>query len=108
MAEMNPRTGELLWSWWAKDHLDPMRISYGSLDDYWELRGFTGALDWTHGNGATYNSRDDSVIISLRHMAALLKVDRASGDIRWILGEPDDWCCRFFRNAEFCVVLRGF
>lgn len=68
-----------------------MRISYGSLDDYWELRGFTGALDWTHGNGATYDSRDDSVIISLRHMAALLKVDRASGDIRWILGEPDDW-----------------
>ena len=91
VAEMDPSTGDLLWTWWAKDHLDPQRIGYGTLDDYWELRGFKGAYDWTHGNGATYDARDDSVIVSLRHMAALLKVDRASGEIKWILGEPDDW-----------------
>ncbi len=91
VAEMDPQTGELLWKWWARDHLSPKRIGYGSLDDYWDLRGFKGAFDWTHGNGAAYDANDDSVIVSLRHMDALLKVDRVSGDIRWILGEPEDW-----------------
>ncbi len=75
----------------GKDHIDPLRIGYGSLDDYWELRGFRGAYDWTHGNGAAYDASDDSVILSLRHMGALLKIDRASDGVRWILGEPRDW-----------------
>ena len=91
VAEMDRRTGELLWEWSAFDHLDPFRIGYGGTDDYWALRGFEGALDWTHGNGATYDARDDSVIVSLRHQDALVKVDRASGGIRWILGEPTEW-----------------
>ena len=91
VAEMDRATGELLWRWSAFDHLDPMRIGYGGTDDYWALRGFAGALDWTHGNGADYDPRDDSVVISLRHQDALVKVCRASGEIRWILGEPTGW-----------------
>ena len=31
------------------------------------------------------------MIVSLRHQDALVKVDRASGGIRWILGEPTGW-----------------
>lgn len=91
VAEMDRRSGELLWRWSAFDHLDPMRIGYGATDDYWTLRGFAGALDWTHGNGASYDARDDSVVLSLRHQDALIKVDRASGRIKWILGEPEGW-----------------
>ena len=91
VAEMDRETGELLWQWSAFDRLDPMRIGYGVTDDYWALRGFEGALDWTHGNGASYDERDDSVVISLRYQDALIKVDRKSGDIKWIIGEPTDW-----------------
>ena len=91
VAEMDRNTGELLWQWSAFDKLDPMRIGYGVTDDYWALRGFEGALDWTHGNGASYDERDDSIVISLRHQDALIKVDRKSGDIKWIIGEPTDW-----------------
>ncbi len=91
VAEMDRATGELLWEWSAFDHLDPFRIGYGGTDDYWSLRGFEGALDWTHGNGAAYDARDDSVIVSLRHQDAIVKVDRTSGGIKWILGEPTGW-----------------
>ena len=91
VAEMDRETGELLWQWSAFDCLDPERIGYGVTDDYWSLRGFEGALDWTHGNGATYDARDDSVVVSLRYQDALIKVDRKSGDVKWILGEPTDW-----------------
>jgi len=91
IAEMDRETGELVWQWSTFDRLDTMRIGYGVTDDYWTLRGFEGALDWTHGNGASYDESDDSVIISLRYQDALIKVDRKSGDIKWILGEPTDW-----------------
>lgn len=91
VAEMDRSSGELLWRWSAFDRLDPMRIGYGGTDDYWSLRGFEGALDWTHGNGAGYDARDDSVVVSLRHQDAIVKVDRASGNIKWILGEPTGW-----------------
>jgi hypothetical protein len=91
VAEVHRRTGEILWHWCCFDHLDPMRVGYGLVDPYWSLRGFPGALDWTHGNGVAYDEKQDAVILSLRNQDALVKVDRATGGITWILGEPTDW-----------------
>jgi len=85
------REGNQLWRWSTWDHLDPFRIGYELTEAYWFVRGFPNHLDWTHGNGLEYDARDDSVIINLRHQDALFKIDRKSGDIVWILGEPTDW-----------------
>ena len=85
------RTGKVLWRWDSWDHLDPYRIGYGTLGAYWPVRGFPEHADWTHGNGLAYDASDDSIIISLRHQDAILKIDRKSGDIVWILGEHSDW-----------------
>ena len=85
------RAGEQLWRWSTWDHLDPFRIGYELTESYWPVRGFPGHLDWTHGNGLEYDPRDDSVIINLRHQDALIKIDRKSGEIVWILGEHTDW-----------------
>lgn len=85
------REGNQLWRWSTWDHLDPFRIGYELTEAYWHVRGFPDHLDWTHANGLEYDPRDDSVIINLRHQDALIKIDRASGEIVWILGEPSDW-----------------
>ncbi len=85
------RAGRQLWRWSTWDHLDPFRIGYELTEAYWPVRGFPDHLDWTHGNGLAYDPRDDSVIINLRHQDAMLKIDRASGEIAWILGEHTDW-----------------
>ena len=85
------REGEQLWRWSTWDHLDPFRIGYELTEAYWFVRGFPDHLDWTHGNGLEYDARDDAVIINLRHQDALIKIDRKSGEIVWILGEPTDW-----------------
>ena len=85
------RQGNQLWRWSTWDHLDPFRIGYELTESYWPVRGFPNHLDWTHGNGLEYDPRDDSVIINLRHQDALIKIDRESGEIVWILGEPTDW-----------------
>ena len=85
------RSGRILWSWNSFEHLDPYRIGYNVLDSYWHTRGFADHADWTHGNGVTYDPRDDSVIMSLRLQDAVLKADRKTGDIKWILGVDDGW-----------------
>ena len=90
VVEFTPE-GEVVWSWDSFDHLDPYRIGYDALDAYWHVRGFPGAADWTHGNGVTHDPRDDSVLLSLRLQDCILKIDRASGDIKWILGDHAGW-----------------
>jgi len=85
------REGNQLWRWSSWDYLDPFRIGYEMTEAYWPVRGFPDHIDWTHGNGLEYDPRDDSIIINLRIQDALIKIDRKSGDIVWILGEPTDW-----------------
>ena len=85
------RTGETVWSWNAFDHLDPYRIGYNSFSSYWKVRGFPDVWDWTHGNGLWYDEHDDSIIVSLRLQDAIIKIDRTSKKICWILGDPTGW-----------------
>lgn len=85
------RDGTVTWEWNTFEHLDPFRIGYETFSGYWERRGFPGALDWTHGNNLVYDPKDDSWLISLRYQSAIVKVDRATGEFDWILGEPSGW-----------------
>lgn len=91
ILEVDRKDGHVLWRWSAWDHLDPYRIGYETTDPYWITRGFADYADWTHGNGITYDPRDDSVLVSFRIQDAILKIDRKSGEIKWILGDPRDW-----------------
>ena len=85
------RDGTVVWRWRAFDWLDPYRMGYESLYIYWLMHGFADFVDWTHGNGLWLDESDDSLIISLRHQDALFKIDRKTGAVKWILGEPTDW-----------------
>ena len=38
-----------------------------------------------------YDKSDDSFVVSLRHQDAVIKIDRMSGDLIWILGTPGGW-----------------
>lgn len=83
--------GQIVWQWNAFEHLPITRVGYNLTDPYWSVRGFKGNLDWTHGNGISYDAKDDAVIIYLKHQDAAFKISRASGEIVWIFGDPSDW-----------------
>ncbi|MDE0626448.1 MAG: aryl-sulfate sulfotransferase [Bryobacterales bacterium] len=85
------RTGEVVWEWKALDHLDPYRIGYETFTNYWINRGFPGARDWSHGNGFFHDARDDSLLISFRMQDAVVKIDRRTNEIVWILGDHGGW-----------------
>jgi hypothetical protein len=85
--------GEVVWEWDSFDYLDPMRIRDGyfetvPIDDPW-----TGevAYDWTHANSVVFDPADDSILVSMRHQDWILKIDHATGDLLWRLGEEGDF-----------------
>ena len=90
VVEITPE-GDTVWSWNTMDYLDPFRIGYDTDWAYWPVRGFPDHMDWTHANGLSWDAADDSVLVSLRNQSAILKIDYATKDIKWILGRHDDW-----------------
>ena len=74
------------------DILDPYRFGYGIDGPFWARVGVVpNGADWSHANGICYDCSDDSWIITVRHQDCVIKVDRRSGHLRWILGCPDGW-----------------
>jgi len=74
------------------DILDPRRFSYGLDAPFWSMVGVVpGGADWTHANGLVHDPSDDSFIITVRHQDCAIKIDRQSGELKWILGAPGGW-----------------
>jgi len=44
-------------------------------------------VDWFHLNAAFYDRRDDSILVSSRENF-VMKIDYASGDLKWVFGDP--------------------
>jgi len=51
-------------------------------------------VDWFHSNATTYDPGDDSLIVSSRENF-VIKVDYQTGEIIWILGDPDKYWWSF-------------
>jgi hypothetical protein len=85
------RDGTVVWRWNTFDYLDPFRIGYETFTGYWPQRGFPETRDWSHGNGLYHDQKDNSILASFRFQEAIVKISRQSGQIKWILGEPNGW-----------------
>ena len=63
-------------SWSAWDHIEYDPADVTADDD----------PGWTHANALDHDPADDSYTLSLRNQDTILRIDRASGEIRWRLG----------------------
>ncbi len=86
--------GTVHWSWDSFDHLDPGR-KRADFDQQVKLPGAGGqevtAKDWTHANGLSYRESDGLVVMSLRHQDWVVGIERATGNVRWRLGDEGDF-----------------
>lgn len=80
--------------WNAFDALD-VRPHYG-----WEYPFYQEGRDWTHANGIAYDEADDAYYLSLYWLHQVVKIDRATGETRWVLG-GDDGDLRLVDDAGF-------
>ncbi len=90
VLEVTPE-GAVINRWKLLDMLDPYRLCYGSRAGYWIRRGFPDTMDWCHANAVAHDANDDSIIVSLRTQDCIIKFDRATGELKWILGSHGNW-----------------
>ncbi|MCH8829380.1 MAG: aryl-sulfate sulfotransferase [Planctomycetes bacterium] len=97
------RSGKILKKWKLLNLLDPQRIGYGSLSHFWDgrcYRGFAksgGTRDWSHANSLFHDPKTKSMIVSVRHQDAVVKIDEKTNRIVWILANPHNWRGRWRR-----------
>ncbi len=85
VVEISTTQPDVVNSWSIIDMLDPYRIDYLCF----ELIPAFG-IDPEHANAIIDDTADDSLIVSLRNQDAVIKFSR-SGQLKWILGPPDNW-----------------
>jgi hypothetical protein len=84
--------GTVVGRWDLADMLDPNRMAYGNH------RANSEAIDWSHSNAVFHDSRDDSIIVSVRNQDAVIKFSRSTGELEWILGPHENWGPEFQDN----------
>jgi arylsulfate sulfotransferase len=47
--------------------------------------------DWFHNNAVWYDANTNSLSLSGRHIDAIVNLDYESGQVNWILGDPEGW-----------------
>ncbi len=47
--------------------------------------------DWFHNNGIWYDEDTDTLLLSGRHVDAIVAVDKSDKTLKWILGNPEGW-----------------
>jgi arylsulfate sulfotransferase len=90
------RDGKTARSYSVVDILDPERLGQGSLQQgfYETLYGDSFdplPYDITHSNALYYDEESDHIIVSANVQCAIYKVDMATGELKWILGDPIQW-----------------
>ena len=75
-------TGEILKTWDYKNFLNPKTVSKsGSWSDH----------DWFHNNAVWYDKNTNSLTFSGRHIDSMVNIDYETGELNWIIGDPEGW-----------------
>jgi hypothetical protein len=92
LVELDP-AGEIVWTWNAFDHLDPLRLRSdpGEGLAYYDPESGQFGFDWTHGNGMEESDDDDLILLSMRHQDWIIAIDHETGEVAWRFGEGGDF-----------------
>lgn len=64
-------------------------IKYSEILDPDRTENFLGG--WSHMNALFFDESDNSIIASIRHQNAVVKIDYNTTELKWILGPHDNW-----------------
>jgi arylsulfate sulfotransferase len=88
VVEISITNSALLQTWSPLNDglMDPTRITYLTF-----VNPTPWGVDNEHANAVIDDTNDNSLILSLRDQNEVVKFDRASGQVKWILGPPANW-----------------
>lgn len=93
-------TGDILKTWDYKKILPFERESTYS--------GSGSAHDWFHNNAVWYDKKTDSITLSGRHQDAVINIDYESGNLNWIIGDPEGWPKEYVEKYFFRPTGESF
>lgn len=76
-------SGETIWIWDGKNYLN-VRDATDGPDVHFDVKPPLH-VDYAHPNAISLFS-DGNLLLSLKHMDCVLKIDRSSGDVIWVMG----------------------
>lgn len=81
------KDGKVIWQWVSTDYEEfyNMSVEYNNFDEESDT-----PLDYIHFNSMEIDPSDNNLICSFRNTDAVVKLDRETGDIIWILGGEYD------------------
>jgi len=84
------KTGQTVWNWSSKDHISLAEtgVWWNVIKEPWKVfGGFVRDVpaDLVHVNSIAEDSRG-GLIVSFRHLNAIYRIDKATGNIDWKLG----------------------
>ena len=85
------RDGGVVRTFSLLDILDPYRMSYDTLSNFWNGTYGNDSRDWSHANALVHDPSDDGLVVSLRHQELVFEISRQTGELRWMLGDPARW-----------------
>lgn len=81
------KDGQVIWEWDSTEHPELYALSVESNDFYNKTVQWA---DYAHFNGITVDPRDNNFVCSFRNLNSILKLDRTTGEIIWVLGGSGD------------------
>ncbi len=94
---LDAKTGEILKSWDYKKVLPQDVAGSGSQD----------AHDWFHNNAVWYDKKTNSLCFSGRHQDVVINIDYDTGELNWVIGDPEGWPQDMVDNYFFTPVGEG-
>lgn len=85
IVELDRNTGEIVWELDLAELIDSSEG--GSINRSDE--------DWFHNNGVWYDEASDTILLSGRHVDAIVAVDKSGKKLKWILGDPEGWSSEY-------------
>ena len=89
MYEIERSTGAILHTWDLNSYFNVG--NYNNAGQHVsDVNYGSDTHDWLHTNGMEYDESTNSVLISARHQDAVFSMSLETGNINWILSNPDD------------------
>jgi hypothetical protein len=83
IQELTP-DNRLVWRWKTKDHISPAETGHRWFEDQVRRQPYRHYYDLVHANSLEPDG--DGLIMSARHLDAIYRIDRRTGEIDWKLG----------------------
>jgi hypothetical protein len=81
ILEFDHDDNSVVWEWSTFANVSTQDYD----QDLWDNSPPT-SFDWTHSNAVVYNSADDSVYLSIRHLSRIVRIDYATQQIVYNMG----------------------